>query len=288
MKERKPSIGGGLLIAVGFIFLGVFIILPLYTIFVTAFREGPGVYFEYLADPDMQDAIIRTLVITLGAVSINVVFGVAAAWLLSKFKFPGRSLVLAVIDAPFAVSPIIIGLVFILVFGKYGWLGGFFDSIGFPIIFSWPGLLLTNIFITLPYVVREVLPVMEALGNEEEEAAVTLGAGGWNILFRITLPKIKWALFYGIVLALARGAGEFGAASVVSGLLRGQTVTLPIHIEIMYNEYMTTGAFVGASLFSLFAVIALLLKIFLGRKIKHPGLEADQGEQKEVQNELTT
>lgn len=259
--------GAVFLIAPAILFLTVFIILPFVNIFIVAFQEGWEGFARTFEDENTVFSIFFTLGITLAALPVTAAFGVFAAWALAKFRFPGRSLILAAIDLPFSISPIIGGLLFVLLYGKYGFFGPVLEQWGLAIVFSWPGVLLTTLFVVMPFVVKELLPTMEEQGNEEEEASVTLGASGWITFWKVTLPNIRWALLYGLTLAAARAAGEFGASSVVSGLIRGKTATLPIQIEILYNEYQTTAAFSAAFLFVLFALITLLFKTLLEKKV---------------------
>ena len=256
------------------LFLAGFLVLPLAAVFAEALRKGVRLYFAAFQNPDALAAIRLTLVTAAVSVPANLVFGVAAAWTITKFDFRGKSVLLTLIDLPFAVSPVISGLIYVLVFGLQGWLGRYQNAaepwwpglqhwlIGqdFRIIFAVPGIILATTFVTFPFVARELIPLMQSQGTEEEQAAVTLGANGWQIFWRVTLPNIKWGLFYGIILCNARAMGEFGAVSVVSGHIRGETNTMPLHIEILYNEYNFTAAFAIASLLALLAVLTLVLK----------------------------
>jgi sulfate/thiosulfate transport system permease protein len=248
------------LIATAIGFLGLFVLLPLGTVFWQAFALGVGPYFAALAQAETLAAIRLTLLVAAIVVPANVIFGVAASWLVAKYRFPGKNVLLALIDLPFSVSPVISGLIFVLLFGGRSTLGRWLAEAGIPVIFAVPGIVLATTFVTFPFVMREVLPVMQASGNDEEEAALTLGAGGWWIFFRVTLPKIKWGVLYGIILCNARAMGEFGAVSVVSGHIRGRTNTMPLQVEILYNEYDFVGAFAVASLLSLLAVATLIVK----------------------------
>jgi sulfate transport system permease protein len=243
--------------------LGLFIVLPLVTIFVEAFRKGAAVYLAAVRQPDTIAAIKLSLVAAGIAVPLNLVFGVAAAWAVTKFQFKGRNVLISLIDIPFAVSPVVAGLVYVLVFGAQGWLGEWLAARDIRVIFALPGIVLATVFVTFPFVARELIALMESQGTEEEEAALVLGATGWQMFYKITLPNIKWGLLYGVVLCTARALGEFGAVSVVSGHIRGETNTLPLHVEILYNEYNYAGAFAVASLLSVVAVITLGLKKFL-------------------------
>jgi sulfate transport system permease protein len=258
-----------MLIAFALAFLGLFVGLPILTVFLEAFAHGLGPYFDKLREPETLAAIRLTLVVAAIAVPLNVVFGLSAAWLISKYRFPGKSLVVSVIDLPFSVSPVVAGLIYVLLFGKRGLLGTWLEGHGVSIIFAAPGILLATVFVTFPFVAREVLPLMQDQGSDEEEAALTLGAGGWRIFAQVTLPKVKWGLLYGVILCNARAMGEFGAVSVVSGHIRGQTNTMPLQIEILYNEYDTVGAFALASLLMLLSLATLIAKKAIERR-QHP------------------
>lgn len=249
-----------LLTAVALGFLACFLLLPLAAVFAEAFRKGAATYFASFRDPDALAAIRLTLFTAAVAVPANVVFGIAAAWCIAKFSFPGKSVLITLIDLPFAVSPVISGLIYVLMFGAQGWFGPWLMEHDIKIIFAVPGIVLATTFVTFPFVARELIPLMQAQGNDEEYAAVTLGASGWQIFWRVTLPNIKWGLFYGIILCNARAMGEFGAVSVVSGHIRGETNTMPLHIEILYNEYNFAAAFAVASLLALLALVTLVLK----------------------------
>ena len=249
-----------LLIAIALGFLGLVLVLPLVVVFGSAFSKGLAPFLEALADTYTVSAIKLTLLVAGIAVPTNLAFGLAAAWLLAKYKFWGRSVLITLIDLPFSVSPVISGLIFVLLFGAQGWFGPALAEHDVKVIFAVPGIVLATCFITFPIVAREVLAVMEAQGSDEEEAALTLGASGWQILTRITLPNIKWGLLYGVILCNARAMGEFGAVSVVSGHIRGETNTMPLHVEILYNEYNFVGAFAVASLLALLALFTLVLK----------------------------
>jgi sulfate transport system permease protein len=249
-----------LLIGVALVFLGIFLFLPLAIVFATAFQKGIGFYLEAFRDPDTLAAIRLTLFAAGIAVPLNVVFGIAAAWVIGKFDFAGKSLLITLIDLPFSVSPVVAGLIYVLLFGLQGLLGPWLIAHGIRIIFAAPGIVLATIFVTFPFVARELLPMIQSQGNEEEEAALTLGASGWQMFFRVTLPNVKWALIYGVILCNARAMGEFGAVSVVSGHIRGLTDTMPLHIEILYNDYQFVAAFAVASLLALLALMTLLVK----------------------------
>lgn len=247
-------------IAVTVIYLSVFLLLPLATIFMKAFERGMNVYIAAITDSEAVSAIRLTIIVALIVVPLNTIFGVAAAWLITKFRFRGKQFLLSLIELPFAVSPVIAGLVFVLLFTPRGELGAWLMEHGVRLIFSVPGIVIATVFVTFPFVARELIPVMEAQGTSEEEAALSLGASGWNMFFRVTLPNIKWGLLYGMILCNARAIGEFGAVSVVSGHVRGVTNTMPLHIEILYNEYQFSAAFAVASLMSLLAVVTLIIK----------------------------
>ncbi len=244
-------------------FLGLFLFVPLAAVFTEALRRGVGPYFQAFRNPDAVAAIRLTLTVAVIAVPLNLVFGVAASWAIAKFNFPGKSVLTTLIDLPFAVSPVISGLIYVLLFGLQGWLGPWLSEHDIHIIFAVPGIVLATIFVTFPFVARELIPLMQSQGNEEELAALTLGANGWQTFRRVTLPNIKWGLFYGVMLCNARAMGEFGAVSVVSGHIRGQTNTVPLHVEILYNEYNFVAAFAVASLLSLLALVTLALKSFI-------------------------
>jgi sulfate transport system permease protein len=248
-------------------FLALFLVLPLVVVFVEALRNGLGAYVESIEDPDAMAALRLTLMAAAFAVPANLIFGVAAGWAIAKFRFPGRTLLTTLIDLPFAVSPVISGMVFVLLFGRQGLLGPWVADMDMRIVFAVPGIVLATMFVSFPFVAREVIPVMEAAGTQEEEAARVLGASGFQTFFRVTLPNIKWGVLYGAILCNARAMGEFGAVSVVSGKIRGETNTLPLHVEILYNEYMFQAAFAVASLLTLLAVITLIVKTILERKL---------------------
>lgn len=254
------------LITIALTFLTLFLFVPLISVFYEALKKGVEVYFAAITDPDALAAIKLTLTATAIAVPLNLVFGVAAAWAIAKFEFKGKNILITLIDLPFSVSPVIAGLIFVLVFGMQGWLGPWLAEHDIRIIFAVPGIVLATLFITVPFIARELIPLMQAQGTEEELAAVALGANGWQLFWRITLPNIKWGLLYGIILCNARAMGEFGAVSVVSGHIRGSTNTLPLHVEILYNEYNFAAAFAVASLLALLALITLAVKTFIESK----------------------
>ena len=244
-------------------FFAVFLLMPLVVVFAEALRKGWETYFAALADPDAVSAMMLTLLAAAIAVPLNLVFGVAAAWAVAKFDFRGKHVLVTLIDLPFSVSPVVAGLVFVLLFGAQGWFGTWLQAHDVRIIFAVPGIVLATIFVTLPFVARELIPLMEAQGRDEEEAATVLGASGWQTLWRVTLPNVKWGLLYGVILCNARAFGEFGAVSVVSGHIRGETNTLPLHVEILYNEYQFAAAFAVASLLALLALVTLAIKSFV-------------------------
>ena len=248
------------LIAVALLFLGLFLFIPLAAIFAEGLRRGIGPYLASFQNPDAFSAIKLTLLVSAIAVPLNLVFGVAASWAIARFEFRGKSILITLIDLPFAVSPVISGLIYVLLFGAQGWLGPWLFAHNLKIIFAVPGIVLATVFVTFPFVARELIPLMQSQGNDEENAAISLGASGWQTFWRVTLPNIKWGLFYGVILCNARAMGEFGAVSVVSGHIRGMTNTMPLHIEILYNEYNFVAAFAVASLLSLLALVTLVLK----------------------------
>ncbi len=254
-------------IALGFMIL--FLCVPLILVIIQAFAKGLEAYFSALQQPDMQAAMRLTLLTALITVPLNTIFGVSAAWAITRFEFYGKNLLITLIDLPFSVSPVISGLIFVLVFGTQGWLGEWLLEHDIKIIFAVPGIVLATLFITFPFVARQLIPLMQEMGSEEEEAALSLGSSGWRMFFNITLPNIKWALLYGVLLCNARAMGEFGAVSVVSGHIRSLTNTLPLHVEVSYNEYDSVSAFAGASILAGLAVVTLILKTFLEWKQKN-------------------
>ncbi len=267
-RARPSSVGEPLvvrvvLIALALVFLALFLFVPLAAVFVEAFRQGHAAYFAALRDPAVRTSIRLTLTAALVAVPCNVVFGVAAAWCIARFDFRGKSVLLTLIDLPFAVSPVIAGLVFVLLFGAHGWFGPWLESHNIKIIFALPGILLATLFVTFPFVARELIPLMQAQGADEEYAALTLGANGWQTFWRVTVPNIKWGLLYGIILTNARAMGEFGAVSVVSGHIAGETNTMPLQIQQLYDDYNYVGAFAVASLLTGLALITLIVKSFV-------------------------
>lgn len=257
-----------LLITIALAFLGLFLFLPLITVFIQAFAKGVNVYLEAITNPEALSAIKLTIIVALIAVPLNAIFGIASAWAITKFHFKGKNLLITLIDLPFAVSPVIAGLVFILLFGSRGFFGEWLFANDIKIVFAVPGIVLATIFVTFPFISRELIPLMQAQGTAEEEASITLGASGWKTFWYVTLPNIKWALLYGMILCNARAIGEFGAVSVVSGHIRGLTNTMPLHIEILYGEYQFAAAFAVASLMSLMAIFTLIIKSFLEWKAK--------------------
>jgi sulfate transport system permease protein len=251
------------LIGVSLAFLTLFLFIPLAAVFTEALRKGFETYIAALVEPDALSAIQLTLVAAAIAVPLNLVFGVAAAWAIAKFEFKGKSVLITLIDLPFAVSPVIAGLIYVLIFGLQGWFGEWLSEHDFKVIFAIPGIVLATIFVTFPFIARELIPLMQAQGKEEEEAGLVLGASGWQIFWKVTLPNIKWGLLYGVILTNARAMGEFGAVSVVSGHIRGLTNTMPLHVEILYNEYNYAAAFAVASLLAFLALVTLALKSFI-------------------------
>lgn len=262
-EAKDPRWVQWLLISFALTFLGLFLILPLVTVFVQAFEKGFAVYLEAITNPEALSAIKLTLLVAIIAVPLNAVFGIMAAWAITKFHFKGKNLLITLIDLPFAVSPVIAGLIFVLLFGSQGIFGEWLFERDIKIIFAVPGIVLATIFVTIPFIARELIPLMQAQGTAEEEASITLGAGGWKTFCNVTLPNIKWALLYGMILCNARAIGEFGAVSVVSGHIRGLTNSMPLHIEILYGEYQFAAAFAVASLMSIMAIFTLIIKNIL-------------------------
>jgi sulfate transport system permease protein len=251
------------LIAIALVFLTLFLFIPLAAVFTEALKKGWEVYVEAVIDPDAVSAIKLTLIAAVISVPLNLVFGVSAAWAITKFEFRGKSILLTLIDLPFSISPVIAGLMYVLLFGASGWFGPWLAEHDIKILFAVPGIVLATVFITFPFVARELIPLMQQQGTEEEEAALVLGASGWSTFWRVTMPNIKWGLLYGVILCNARAMGEFGAVSVVSGHIRGETNTMPLHVEILYNEYNFTAAFAVASLLALLALVTLAIKSFI-------------------------
>lgn len=261
--SSEPAIVRWVLTAVALTFLCVFLLIPLSAVFAEALRKGVNVYISAITDADALSAMKLTLLAAIISVPLNLIFGITASWAISKFNFWGKSLLITLIDLPFAVSPVIAGLIYVLIFGLQGWFGEWLLEHDIKIIFALPGIVLATIFVTFPFVARELIPLMQAQGKEEEEAALVLGASGWKILWLVTLPNIKWGLLYGVILSNARAMGEFGAVSVVSGHIRGLTNTMPLHVEILYNEYNYAAAFSVASLLALLALVTLGLKTYV-------------------------
>jgi sulfate transport system permease protein len=262
------------LIGVALVFLTLFLFVPLASVFFEAFKKGLGVYLAAITEADARSAVWLTLVAAGISVPLNLVFGVAAAWCIAKFDFRGKNVLLTLIDLPFSVSPVISGLIYVLIFGLQGWFGEWLRDHDMKVIFALPGIVLATVFVTFPFVARELIPLMQAQGLEQEEAARVLGASGWQIFWRVTLPNVKWALLYGVILCNARAMGEFGAVSVVSGHIRGQTNTMPLHIEILYNEYQFAAAFAVASLLAGLALVTLVLKYLVEQRVKAQKREA--------------
>lgn len=256
----EPAFVRGLLITLALLFLSLFLFLPIVAVFAQALEKGIGVYLASITEPNAWAAIQLTMLTTAIVVPVNIAFGLAAAWAIAKFEFKGKNLLITLIDLPFTVSPVISGLIFVLLFGLHGWLGGWLSDMNIQIIFAVPGIILATLFVTLPFVARELIPLMQSQGTEEEETALVLGASGWQTFWRVTLPNIKWGLLYGVILCSARAMGEFGAVSVVSGHIRGLTNTMTLHVEILYNEYNFTAAFAVASLLTFLALITLVVK----------------------------
>lgn len=267
-SQTEPAFVRWLLIAIALVFLTLFLALPLAAVFSQAFEKGLSVYLEAIREADTLAAIKLTLITAAVCVPLNLVFGVTAAWAIAKFSFPGKNLLITLIDLPFSVSPVISGLIYVLIFGLQGWIGPWLQAHDIRIVFAVPGIILATLFVTFPFVARELIPLMEAQGKEEEEAAMVLGATGLQTFFRITLPNVKWGIIYGVILCNARAMGEFGAVSVVSGHIRGMTNTVPLHVEILYNEYNYTAAFAVASLLAFLALITLLIKSVAEWKVR--------------------
>jgi sulfate transport system permease protein len=248
------------LLSIALVFIVLFLVMPLAAVFTEALRKGLGAYLEALKEPDAWAAIRLTLITAAISVPLNLVFGVAAAWCIAKYEFRGKAFLTTLVDLPFSVSPVVVGLMYVLVFGAHGWFGPWLAEHNIKIIFAIPGIVLATVFVTFPFIARELIPLMQAQGNEEEQAAIVLGATGWQTFWYVTLPNIKWGLIYGVILCNARAMGEFGAVSVVSGHIRGQTNTMPLHVEILYNEYQSVAAFAVASLLALLALVTLVIK----------------------------
>ncbi|MBN9258250.1 MULTISPECIES: sulfate ABC transporter permease subunit CysW [unclassified Mesorhizobium] len=261
VTESRPARAALMLLA--FAFLGIFLLLPLIVVFKEAFAKGVGTYLQSLADADTRSAIRLTLLVAAISVPLNIIFGISAAWAIAKFEFKGKAFLITLIDLPFSVSPVISGLVYVLLFGAQGLLGAWLKANGIVILFAVPGIVLATVFVTFPFVARELIPLMQEQGTGDEEAALSLGANGWQTFWYVTLPNVKWGLLYGVLLCNARAMGEFGAVSVVSGHIRGLTNTMPLHVEILYNEYNAVGAFAVASLLAGLALVTLVLKTLL-------------------------
>jgi sulfate transport system permease protein len=276
VTTERPAVRW-LLTGVALAFLGVFLVVPLAAVFASALRKGIEVYFASIAESDALAAIRLTLLIAAVAVPLNMAFGIAAAWAVARFEFRGKRVLVALIDLPFSVSPVVAGLIYMLIFGAQGWIGPWLNAHGVKVVFAVPGMVLATVFVTFPFVARELIPLLQAQGSEEEEAARILGASGWQTFWRVTLPNIKWGLLYGVILCNARAMGEFGAVSVVSGHIRGQTNTLPLHVEILYNEYNFAAAFAVASLLALLALVTLALKTAVEWRVarQHAGSVAE-------------
>jgi sulfate transport system permease protein len=276
VTTERPAVRW-LLTGVALAFLGLFLVVPLAAVFASALRKGIEVYFASIAEPDALAAIRLTLLIAAVAVPLNMAFGIAAAWAVARFEFRGKRVLVALIDLPFSVSPVVAGLIYMLIFGAQGWIGPWLNAHGVKVVFAVPGMVLATVFVTFPFVARELIPLLQAQGSEEEEAARILGASGWQMFWRVTLPNIKWGLLYGVILCNARAMGEFGAVSVVSGHIRGQTNTLPLHVEILYNEYNFAAAFAVASLLALLALVTLALKTAVEWRVarQHAGSVAE-------------
>ena len=260
MRQTESAWVRVLLIGLALVFMGLFLVLPLAAVFTEALRKGLGAYLNALQDEDAWSAIRLTLITAAIAVPLNLVFGVAAAWAIAKFEFRGKALLTTLIDLPFSVSPVVAGLIYVLMFGAQGWFGPWLQAHDIKIIFAVPGIVLATMFVTFPFIARELIPLMQAQGTDEEQAAIVLGATGWQTFWYVTLPNIRWGLIYGVILCNARAMGEFGAVSVVSGHIRGQTNTMPLHVEILYNEYQSVAAFAVASLLALLALVTLGIK----------------------------
>jgi sulfate/thiosulfate transport system permease protein len=267
-RITEPAVVRWSLTIIALVFLALFLALPLASVFSQAFEKGLAVYFQALREADTLSSIKLTLLTAAVTVPLNLFFGVTAAWSIAKFSFPGKNLLLTLIDLPFSVSPVISGLIYVLIFGLQGWIGSWLQDHNIRIVFAVPGIILATIFVTFPFVARELIPLMEAQGRDEEEAAMVLGATGLQTFFRVTLPNIKWGIIYGVILCNARAMGEFGAVSVVSGHIRGMTNTVPLHVEILYNEYNYTAAFAVASLLAFLALITLVVKTFVEWKVQ--------------------
>ena len=260
LSVTEPRWVRWVLTGIALTFIALFLVLPLAAVFTEALRKGLEAYWQGLNEPDAWSAIRLTLIAAVMAVPLNLVFGVAAAWCIAKYEFKGKAFLTTLIDLPFSISPVVAGLMYVLVFGAHGWLGPWLAEHDIKIIFAVPGIVLATVFVTFPFVARELIPLMQSQGSDEEQAAIVLGASGWQTFWKVTLPNIKWGLLYGVILCNARAMGEFGAVSVVSGHIRGQTNTIPLHVEILYNEYQSVAAFAAASLLALLALVTLVIK----------------------------
>ncbi|AKE09421.1 MULTISPECIES: sulfate/thiosulfate ABC transporter permease CysW [Serratia] len=280
---ERPRVNWGkwTLIGIGVLFSVLLLVVPIVSIFAEAFSKGAGAMWSNLVDRDMLHAIWLTVLIALITVPFNLVFGTLLAWLVTRFTFPGRQLLLTLIDIPFAVSPVVAGLIYLLFYGSNGLLGGWLDAHNIQIMFSWPGMVLVTIFVTCPFVVRELVPMMLSQGSQEDEAAILLGASGWQMFRRVTLPNIRWALLYGVVLTNARAIGEFGAVSVVSGSIRGETFSLPLQVELLQQDYNTVGSFTAAGLLTLMAIVTLFLKSGLQWRLERQNARLEREENHE-------
>jgi sulfate transport system permease protein len=267
------------LISIALVFLSLFLFIPLIAVFTEGLRKGFETYFAAIIEPDALSSIKLTLIAAAIALPLNLIFGVSAAWAIAKFEFKGKSILITLIDLPFAVSPVIAGLIYVLIFGLQGWFGEWLLEHDMKVVFAIPGIVLATIFVTFPFIARELIPLMQAQGKEEEEAGLVLGASGWQIFWRITIPNIKWGLLYGVILTNARAMGEFGAVSVVSGHIRGLTNTMPLHVEILYNEYNYAAAFAVASLLAFLALITLALKSYVEWQTANNALKNERGHQ---------
>ena len=265
-------------IILALLFMGLFLVLPLASVFAEALSGGWQSYLAALKEPDAWSAIRLTLLTALISVPVNLVFGIAAAWAIAKYEFRGKAVLTTLVDLPFSVSPVVAGLIYVLVFGAQGWFGPWLSDHGIQIVFAVPGIVLATVFVTFPFVARELIPLMQAQGTDEEQAAVVLGASGWQTFWHVTLPNIKWGLIYGVILCNARAMGEFGAVSVVSGHIRGQTNTMPLHVEILYNEYQFAAAFAVASLLALLALVTLGIKTWIEHRASHAQHDLHEGQ----------
>ncbi|HEI8866602.1 sulfate/thiosulfate ABC transporter permease CysW [Serratia sp. AKBS12] len=280
---ERPRVNWGkwTLIAIGALFSLLLLVIPMISIFANAFSEGFGEMWRNLVEPDMLHAIWLTVLIALITVPVNLIFGTLLAWLVTRFTFPGRQLLLTLIDIPFAVSPVVAGLIYLLFYGSNGLLGGWLDAHNIQLMFSWPGMVLVTVFVTCPFVVRELVPMMLSQGSQEDEAAILLGASGWQMFRRVTLPNIRWALLYGVVLTNARAIGEFGAVSVVSGSIRGETYSLPLQVELLQQDYNTVGSFTAAALLTIMAIVTLFLKSALQWRLERQNARLEREENHE-------